>query len=259
MTSYHISFAGAGRVGSSLCREFSSAGHTIDLIVSNSRENGMALAESCSAQWAQVPTFPDTTEIIIVAVPDNRLEDVLHKIKCRPSAIVAHTAGSYGLEVFPENIRNRAVFYPLQTFSAGRKIDFSELPVLLETIDNQTFKILDNLAVSIGAKVHPSGAQQRRMLHIAAVFACNFTNHMFTISSELAEKAGLDFEIMKPLISETVAKALENGPGRSQTGPAIRNDRNTIDKHLQLLAADTELQRIYQELTDSIINHYKKN
>jgi predicted short-subunit dehydrogenase-like oxidoreductase (DUF2520 family) len=259
MIRYHISFAGAGRVGAALCREFLSAGHKIDTIVSRNSETGVPFAMECGAHWAQELVFTEQTEIIIVAVPDSQLKNVLQNIKCSPSTLVAHTAGSYGLGIFPAYLRNKGVFYPLQTFSIGRKIEFSDLPVLLESIDSQSFQLLNNLAVSIGAKVYSSNEDQRKVLHLAAVFACNFTNHLFTLGSEIAKEAGFDFVILNPLIRETVAKALENGPEKSQTGPAMRNDMNTINRHLELLANDPGLKALYQGLTESITNYYKTN
>ena len=202
--------------------------------------------------------FPDTTDVIFVAVPDHRLRSVLEKISCGAETLVAHTAGSIGIDVFPEFFKHKGIFYPLQTFSKERRVVFRDLPIFLESSDKQSDAILERITESIGGKAHFTDTEHRRMLHLAAVFVCNFTNHMLTAGKEIAIKAGFPFEVLYPLIIETYAKALDTGPENSQTGPAIRNDLNTIEKHLELLSFSPELKRIYNELTQSIIKHYKK-
>ena len=253
----NISFAGAGRVASALCKELFSVGFNIEIVASESEERGKPVAESCNAIWSSDLEYPESTEIIIVSVPDNKLGTVLNAVRCSPGTIVVHTAGSFGLDIFPEHIKRKGIFYPLQTFSKNRKINFNDLPVLLESSDDQTSAVLVKMAQSLSAKVHFVDTEHRRMLHVAAVFVSNFTNHMLTEGKVITSKAGFSFEILEPLIRETVLKALESGPENSQTGPAIRNDTNTIDKHLELLSFSPDLQKIYNELTHSIIEYYK--
>jgi predicted short-subunit dehydrogenase-like oxidoreductase (DUF2520 family) len=255
---YHnsISFAGAGRVGEALCKELFHAGYCIDLIVSENEAKGKSLADYCKAEWSNDLVFPNSTKVIIVAVPDHRLKSVLESVTCCQETLVSHTAGSFGLDIFPEKIQRRGIFYPLQTFSKGRKVSFFDLPFLLESSDDESAGILKTLAESIGGKVHFVDTEQRRMLHLAAVFVCNFTNHMLTLGREVALKADYPFEILTPLIKETISKALDTGPENSQTGPAVRNDRNTIEKHLELLSFSSDLQKIYQEISQSIIEYY---
>ena len=256
MDQNNISFAGAGRVADALCKELFRYGYTIDKVVSETEVSGKSLADSCNAAWSSNLVFPDSTKVIIVAVPDHRLKSILEKLQCRPGTLVAHTAGSYGLDIFPEKIKHKGIFYPLQTFSKNRMVIFSEIPFLLESSDDESSLILRNIAESINGKVHFVDTEQRRMLHLAAVFACNFTNHMLTVGREVALKAGFPFEILAPLINETISKAMDSGPQNSQTGPAVRHDKNTIEKHLELLSFSPELQRIYNEMTISIIKYY---
>lgn len=259
MTRGIVSFAGAGRVASALCLEFYNSGINIRQIVSRTRKNGTLLAAKCNAVWSQLPEFDDKTDIIIVAVPDHLLQEVIRAIKCSENTIVAHTAGSFGLEVFPLNIKRQGVFYPLQTFTSGRKIDFNNLPFFVEASDAETEKTLAYKAELLGGKVYRIDSKKRKLIHLAAVFACNFTNHMLTIGKEFAVKAGLDFKILEPLIRETVAKAIDNSPELSQTGPAIRNDQITIKKHLDLLSYYPEFQDIYRYITRSIITYNKSD
>ncbi len=251
-----ISFAGAGRVAFALCKELFTAGNKIDLVVSTTEHTGASLARLCNASWSTDLNFPDSTNIIIVAVPDHKLISVLHTLNCNPDTLVVHTAGSFGLDIFPGKIKRKGVFYPMQTFSPGRVIDFKELPFLLESSDELTSLTLKKLAESLGSKIQFVDSEHRRLLHLAAVFICNFTNHMLTRGEEVADKAGYSLEMFKPLIVETINKAVENGPKNSQTGPAFRNDNITIVKHLDLLSFSPELKRIYSEVTQSIINYY---
>lgn len=255
----HVSFAGAGRVGASFCRELYNAGYIIDMVVSATAAKGIAIADAYHSKWSDKPVFPFTTKLVIVSVPDQKLEEVLHNIKCAPDAVVAHTAGSYGTDIFPETIKKRGVLYPLQTFSENRYVTFRDLPFLLEAEDPDSFESLRKVAVSLGGKVYPSDTEHRKLLHLAAVFANNFTNHMLAEGKEIAARAGYSFDILIPLLNETVLKAVASGPENSQSGPAFRNDQNTLDKHLELLSFSPELQSVYIAVTKSIINYYKNH
>ncbi len=254
----NISFAGAGRVASVLCRRIFEKGYNIDLIVSLSEDSGSCLARDCNASWSTDLSFPSSTDLIIVAVPDHSLINVLEKIKCKPGTLVVHTAGSYGLEIFPGNLIHKGVFYPLQTFSKEREVDFIDLPFLLESSDKKTADTLSEIAVSLGAKIYFVSSDQKILLHLAAVIICNFTNHMLTMGKQISDKAGVPFGIFHPLLKETFSKAMDIGPEKAQTGPAIRNDRNTIEKHLDLLSFSPELQDMYKQITMSIINFHNK-
>jgi len=259
MTRLNISFAGAGRVAGALCREFYSAGHHIGLIVSETEKNGQKLAGECKSSWSDKLIFPGNADILIVAVPDNRIEKVLAGIRCDERTLIVHTAGSIGIDVFPEKTKRKAVLYPLQTFTNGRKVNFRDLPFFIESPDKQSVAILEMLVDSIGGSVYHADTEKRRMIHLAAVFTCNFSNHMLTVGKELISETGFPFEVMKPLISETLSKAIDLGPENSQTGPAVRNDQNTIEKHLELLSFSPELKRIYSEMTRSISEYHKKH
>jgi len=233
------------------------SGCKIQKIVSRTGISGCALARSCNASWSSEYDFSDSEDLIIVAVPDDKLFQILASIKCPDNTVVAHTAGSLGLDVFPAFVKHTGVFYPLQTFSENRKISFRDLPFFLEASDPFSSGIMKDIAESIGSKVHFLDTEHRRLLHVAAVFACNFTNHMLTAGKQITEKAGISFEVLEPLINETVMKALEAGPEHSQTGPAFRSDKGTIKRHIELLSFSPELQGIYKEVTQSIMKFYK--
>lgn len=254
-----ISFAGAGRVAGALCRKLYKSNYKIGLIVSETKENGEFLANSCDTAWSQDLYYPDSTNLIIVSVPDHKLKSVLDKLVCQPDTLVVHTAGSIGLDIFPENIKNRGVFYPLQTFSKDHEITFQDVPIFIEASDSDSSDTLKKIAESIGGKVYCVDTKNRIMLQLAAVFVCNFTNHMLTTGKEVALKAGFTFDVLVPLLTETISKAIILGPENSQTGPAVRHDNNTIEKHLELLSYSPELQKIYNEMSQSIIKYYQKS
>jgi len=255
----NISFAGAGRVADALCRAFYEAGFRIAQVVSPSGQNGRDLAGKYGAVWSDKLIFSDNTDIIIVAVPDHLLSEVIENIQCETGTLIAHTAGSYGLEVFPPRFTGTGVFYPLQTFTKGRRITFRDLPVFIEASGNRPLDILKSICEKIEAKVYIADVERRRLLHLSAVFICNFTNHMIHAGFEIAQKAGFSFDVLMPLLTETIEKASELGPGRSQTGPAVRNDMNTIRKQMELLSFSPELQRVYGEVSESIINLNKNS
>ena len=258
MKRYTISFVGAGRVAGVLCMELFLQGYHIEKIVSRSKQMGKALACKCGAAWSNIADFSENTDIIFVAVSDSNIREVLEQLQCGKETIVAHTAASFGLDIFPEKIKRMAVFYPLQTFSHDRKIDFNELPIFIESSDEAVLTVMTDVADSIGAKTFFTDTQSRILLHLAAVFVCNFTNHLLARGKEIAEKSGFSFEELKPLIAETISKAFDNAPEESQTGPAERNDKITISKHLEMLSFDNNLERIYNDISTSIIDYHNK-
>jgi len=257
LAGYNISFAGAGRVAGALCEAMYNAGLRICKIVSLTEKNGKDLAARCEAKWSSDLVFSEETDIIIVSVPDKHLEDVLREIRCRSDAVIAHTAGSYGLEVFPSSIRNSGVLYPLQTFSMGRKVVFKKLPFIIESSGEWSLNILKSLAEKIEGRVYITDAEHRKLLHLSAVFVCNFTNHMLHAGKVITKRAGFPFEVLEPLIHETILKAEENGPEKSQTGPAARHDLSTVRKHLELLSFSPRLQNVYREVSESIMSFSK--
>jgi len=255
---YRISFIGAGKVATALCRQFYLSGCRIIKIVSKNEKNGRALASACNASWSSGYSFNDSEDIIITAVPDDALTEVLGMVKCGSGSTVVHTAGSRGLDVFPSGLKHTGVFYPLQTFTQGRMIRFTDLPFFLEASDQVSSDLMTDLARLLGAEVHFTNHSNRQIIHLAAVFACNFTNHMLTAGKKITGMSGFSFDIMKPIINETVSKAIELGPEYSQTGPAFRSDKETIKRHIDLLSFSPELQKIYEDITESIIRKYSK-
>lgn len=258
MMPYKISFIGAGNLAASLCMELYNKGFLINHIISKTGVSAKALAQKCNSSWSTELLIPENTDIVLVAIPDRTLKDVLHNVVCNNDTLIAHTAGSFGLEVFNRRFLHTGVFYPLQTFSNNRKLLFNEIPIFIEASDTSSGLILESVGKQIGKTVRFSDSSGRTLLHLSAVFINNFTNHILTEGKEIALRAGFSFEDLIPLLNETVKKACEIGPENAQTGPAVRNDMNTLKKHLDLLSFSPELSNIYQELSNSIIKRYNK-
>ncbi len=258
MKDYRISFVGSGKVASALARGFFYRGCQISSIISRNAATGRELAKVCKSEWSDKFEVDDRTNILIVSVPDDAISDVLALIKSKRKILVAHTAGSIGLDIFPKHLSKTGVFYPLQTFSTGRNVDLSAVPFFIEGSDTLCTDTLKHLAEELSSTVYVTDTDHRRLLHIAAVFVSNFPNHLLTIGKDLSGSAGIPFEALEPLIRETIDKAIDLGPANSQTGPAIRYDLNTIEKHLDLLSYSPEFKNIYDLMTRSIISYYKK-
>ncbi|MBE7628369.1 Rossmann-like and DUF2520 domain-containing protein [Tenacibaculum piscium] len=189
-------------------------------------------------------------DIYIIAVSDDAISEVSSKIN-KQNSLVVHTSGSVSLNSLQNNGR-KGVFYLLQSFSKDKKINFDEIPFCLEAQNNDDFKLLESVAKSIGKKTYPISSQQRKTLHVAAVFVNNFTNHLYKIGDDICKEHRVPFEILHPLIEETALKIQKLSPEKAQTGPAKRNDTQTIANHLELL--NKEQQTIYQLITSSIQN-----
>ena len=190
-------------------------------------------------------------DVTIIAVSDDAIADVSSKIT---NKFVVHTSGSFPLNELKNKTR-KGVFYMLQTFSKNKTINFSEIPFCLEAENENDYKLLENLAKLIGSNIYKINSNQRKSLHVAAVFVNNFTNHLFKIGEDICTENNVPFEVLYPLIMETSAKIKMLSPKNSQTGPAIRNDKETIKNHLNLL--DKEQKEIYKLLTKSIQNGNK--
>lgn len=195
----------------------------------------------------KVSNIPDAM-VTIIAVTDDAIAAVSSNI---PNRFVVHTSGSVHINAL-ENTGSKGVFYPLQTFSKERDVSFDEIPLCLEATNHKDMQLLEALANAIGKNVVSINSEQRKCLHVAAVFVNNFTNHLFKIGNDLCDEFNVPFEILTPLIRETVLKIETLAPEKAQTGPALRNDTKTIEKHLHLL--NKQQQEVYTILTKSIQN-----
>ena len=253
--SLRIGLFGTGRVASHLGPALTAAGHTVAFVWSRNPATAGTLAAQLPGA-AVLPTLAATlppADVYLLAVPDAAVAPLLASAVWPPGAVVAHLAGALPLSVFAARPDvHGGVFYPLQTFSSGRTIDWPAVPLCIEAADLPTEATLLNLASSLSQHVRRLDSAQRLKLHVAAVFANNFTNHLLGIADALLAEAALPAALLAPLVRETVAKALANAPFSVQTGPALRRDAPTLAAHQAALAAHPAWQALYAQLTASI-------
>ena len=212
-----------------------------------------AIARCNGVAWGSRPEELAEADLYLIAVVDRAVTEVARTLPIPRGAVVAHTAGSVGLQALPEEFPRRASFYPFQSFSRGREVDFSEIPIFLEASDAATFEAVREVAEAISGRVYEADSERRRLIHLAGVFANNFSNAMYTLGERIAERAGLDFDVLRALIAETALKAVAaEHPRDVQTGPAVRGDKNVQQAHLELLAGDEEMQQIYKLISKTI-------
>ena len=188
-------------------------------------------------------------DVYIIAVSDDAIETVSAQLPFS-NRFVVHTSGSVGINQ-PDDKNHRGVFYPLQTFSKNKEVDFSRIPICLESERESDYKILEELALAISPLTYSISSQQRQALHVAAVFVKNFTNHLYALGSDICNENNIPFDILKPLIQETSEKINMLTPAEAQTGPARRNDQKTIQRHLNFIT-DANQKELYTLLTQSI-------
>ena len=194
-------------------------------------------------------------DLYLIAVSDNAIADVSTKLPFE-NRLVVHTSGSMPMEILDSKNR-RGVFYLLQTFTKNKPVNFKEIPICLEAENEKDFKTIETVAKTISSVVQSISSEQRKALHVAAVFVCNFVNHLYKIGNDICNENQLSFEILQPLIVETAQKIIQLSPKHAQTGPAKRNDSETINTHLNFLS-DENQKEIYKLLTKSIIDDGKK-
>lgn len=256
-----IGIIGAGNVGTQLAEQFEINGLAVTDIYSRSYDQAQALAartyEGCA--WSSPDLRRARADIFIACVPDRVLPDLHQQLRLPEQAILAHTSGSVPLTAISQAHMRTGVFYPLQTMSKSRHANLARVPICLEASDETVMEALSELAWAISTQVYNLRSDERLRLHLAAVMACNFSNHLYTIADLLLQESGLDLDILRPLLKETMTKALEMGPLEAQTGPARRQDQPTMDQHAALLAAHPHWQHIYQVMSASITEMYMKN
>lgn len=258
--SVSIVLIGAGNLAVNLGIALFRKGFRIAQVYSRTEASARALAERINTGWTtDLSRVILAADVYIVSLKDSALVELLPQIvKGRPEALFVHTAGSLPLTVWKKHARRYGVLYPLQTFSKERRVDFSEIPFFVEAETAEDTLLLKEIAAKLSGKVYEADSTQRKRLHLAAVFACNFTNHLYALAADILKDNELPFDVLLPLIDETARKVHEISPENAQTGPAVRYDENIIDSHLKMLAKNPSMRRIYELLSESIyIKSYK--
>jgi len=243
---------GAGNVATHISRHLYSVGHTISCIYSGTSESASRLAKEFGSLGTTVPEeVPEGADFFIVCVPDKAVQEVVLEFRDR-KGIWLHTSGALSLAIFDSYQSQCGVLYPLQTLTRQRTVEKDEVPFLVEGSTPAVTDAIRELASSMTGNVHIMSAASRLMIHVAAVFASNFSNHMVNVAQQLLEEQGIDVKLLDPLLRETYSKISEMGAAGAQTGPASRGDEETMKKHLDLLQEHPEWKNLYTFISRDI-------
>jgi predicted short-subunit dehydrogenase-like oxidoreductase (DUF2520 family) len=249
-----IVIVGAGRIAWHLGKRLKSKGLPVSQVISRTAENAETLAEILHSTWSDSPAeVLHDADWIIIAVRDDAIEEVAKAFAPYvQDTLVTHTSGGTAGAVLKPHFARYGVFYPLQSFSLEHTPVWSKIPFCVDAQSDSDVLLLKKIAKTIGNLVYHVTDEQRALLHVAAVFANNFANRCFAIAEKILDEKDLPFELLHPLMEETLAKALQDSPARMQTGPAMRGDVDTVRRHLNLLEKHPEWQEIYRELSENI-------
>ncbi|WP_345952547.1 DUF2520 domain-containing protein [Mucilaginibacter sp. PAMB04168] len=248
-----ITLIGSGNVATHLGAALKNAGHYILQVYSPNYQNAALLAYHVKAEAINnlQQIIPDI-DLFIISIKDDAIDDVAQALAPHQKPIV-HTSGATPMQTLLKYTEHAGVFYPLQTFSKTKEVDFRQVPMCIEAAYEYLNFDLKQLAQSISNNVYQVSSDQRKILHLAAVFACNFPNYLYSIAQQLLQKHDLDFNLIRPLITETAEKVQSKLPNKVQTGPAVRNDQKTMAAHIELLKEEQGLGQIYHILSQAII------
>lgn len=254
---YELVILGTGNVAHHLAKAFYDQGCTIKQVYSKTQANADQLAKAVNANpVSEIKALNSNADFYLVALKDDAIPEVAEQISLS-NALIAHTSGSWGLDALTNATKRAGIFYPLQTFSKDRAIEMREIPIFIEANEQEDLVQLKHLATLLTPAVYEIDSQVRTYLHLSAVIANNFSNHLWYLAKEELKKANLPYEILQPLLQETLAKSMEQGPYHAQTGPAKRGDESIVKKHLELIE-NPELKELYHKLSKSIANTYLK-
>lgn len=248
-----VSFIGSGNTATQLVLMLHEKGVEISQIISASLENAKTLAQKVNAQFSNdIALFDESnTDILFIAATDDKVLEIATELVPQTKVVVVHTSGSVDVNVLVHHEKH-GVFYPFISMQKNIETDFSHAPILLEANDKQTVSTLKQLANRLSDNIAEVNTQQRQMLHLAAVFANNFVNNQLTIAEDILTKNNLPFDLLRPLLASYFEKLKTRLPHELQTGPAVRNDMDVIEKHLKLLENEPEYRNIYELISANI-------
>ena len=255
-----IALIGAGNLATHLGKALHKAGYEIVCVFSRTEESAKNLSSILKCRYTtDIKEVDKDADIYISAIKDSAFHEIAPElIKDRENSLFLHTAGSLPMDIWSGYAKRYGVIYPMQTFSKSKEVDFTVIPLFLEANSKDDLSLIRTIAEQLSDRVYDASSEQRRYLHIAAVFACNFSNHMYAICDELLQRNGIPFDVMLPLIDETAAKVHKLKPIDAQTGPAIRYDENVINGHLSMLENDKDIKDIYEAISKSINKFSRK-
>lgn len=245
---------GTGNVSYSLVPALIEVGCEVAGVYGRNAEKAQQMGAKYGVAWyCEHDNIPNDADIYIICTSDAAIAEV--SLLLTPNMMVVHTSGTTDIDILSNRFAHCGVIYPVQTFTKGIRVDFSKVPLLTEWSNDIAHNAVATLANMLSNDVRPATSLQRRYLHLGAVMACNFTNHLFTLAYNILNSRGIDFALLKPLVEATIAKAMTHNPAECQTGPAARNDTDTISKHLDMLADNPDVQTIYKLITQNIHNN----
>ena len=250
-----ITLLGAGNMAWQLGAELSKHPQLeIEAIYSRDHKNAQALSQHIGMGKAtdQLALQDLASDLFILCVSDQAYEEVIQQLTLPEHAIITHTSGSHPLTILDRFAARAGVFYPFQTMSKHKPVDFQQIPICIESKHPSILDKLQQLGELISPKVHQVSSEARKKLHLSAVFACNFANHMWAIAEKILNEHQMSFELLEHLVAEIFEKSRLIGPSQSQTGPAIRHDENIIQSHLTALENQQDFQKIYEVITRNI-------
>jgi predicted short-subunit dehydrogenase-like oxidoreductase (DUF2520 family) len=252
-----ITILGSGNVATFLGLTLRKANNQIMQVYSPNISHAEALAAKLNAvPIEKLSHIRDEADIYIIAVTDDAIEQVANELETE-GKIVVHTSGATSKEVLAAKSAHYGVLYPYQSLKIGEVVDVSTMCIFFDGNDEETLQLLEELSFDITGYALQAGDEERLKYHLAAVVANNFANHLFALAEKILVMNGLDFENLKPVILQTAQQALAHSPAENQTGPAIRGDKKTIERHLELLGDDSDLKELYIKLSESIQNFHK--
>ena len=250
-----ITIIGSGNVATHFAAAFKNAGHRLVQVYSRDIQNAALLAYHVGAEAINdLNDINPETDIFIISVKDDAIMPVTGQLASY-QRLIAHTSGVTHIEALLTLTPLAGVLYPLQTLSKIKEVDFLTVPLCIEGADEATTLQLEELARTVSNNVYRVNSAQRKVLHLGAVFACNFPNYLYGAAQQLLAQHDMDFTMLRPLILETAQKVQQRFPAEVQTGPAVRNDENTMVAHLQMLNNEPELQLLYRLLSQQIIKN----
>ena len=249
-----IILIGAGNLATHLGKAIFAAGHDVVQVFSRTMQSATALASEVGAQpVSDISAVRADADLYVVSVKDSALAELIPALcKGKETKVFLHTAGSIPMDVFQGMALHYGVLYPMQTFSKQREVDFSQIPCFIEANDEHALQLIGDVAHQVSSRVYHLASEDRKYLHLSAVFACNFVNHCYALSQEILEEHGIPFDVMLPLIDETAAKVHELDPKDAQTGPAVRYDENVLRAQGALLKSNPQMKDIYDRMSMSI-------
>lgn len=232
----NITLIGAGNVATNLAYLFSQYKFNINQVYSNNLDSAQNISKLYNAKATNnLKDINKNSDFYIISVSDNAYKKIINKLEINTDSLIVHTSGNVSINIFKNKFKNYGVFYPLQTFTKDKILDFKNIPICLECNSTNYLNILKSFSSNFSNNVNILDSNQRKTIHLAAVFANNFTNHMINLAFKIIEKNNINPEILFPLITETTNKILNNHPKNIQTGPAKRNDINVVAEHIEML------------------------